>query len=62
MHPSQHAPVINTYMNITPRPTQANTLRHVSREIGAVDPEAEEGVGEGGRVVDEDVGDVDVAD
>ena len=37
-------------------------LRRVSREIGAVDPEAEEGVGEGGGVVDEDLGDVDVAD
>ena len=37
-------------------------LRGVSREIGAVDPEAEEGVGEGGGVVDEDLGDVDVAD
>lgn len=41
---------------------QADILRRISRQVGAVDPEAEEGVGEGGRVVDEDLGDVDVAD
>ena len=41
---------------------QGDIVRRVSRQIGAVDPEAEEGVGEGGRVVDEDLGDVDVAD
>ena len=41
---------------------QPDILGRVSREIGAIDPEAEEGVGEGGRVVDKDLGDVDVAD
>ena len=41
---------------------QADVLRRVSRQIGAVDPEAEEGVGEGGGIVDEDLCDVDVAD
>ena len=41
---------------------QADVLGGVSGEVGAIDPEAEEGVGERGRVVDEDLGDVDVAD
>lgn len=41
---------------------QADVLGGVGGEGGAVDPEAEEGVGEGGGVVDEDLGDVDVAD
>ena len=41
---------------------ETNVLSRVGGEIGAVDPEAEEGVGEGGGVVDEDLGDVDVAD
>ena len=42
--------------------TEADIPGRVSREVGAVDPEAEEGVGEGGGVVDEDLGDVDLAD
>lgn len=42
--------------------TQPNILRRVSSELRAVDPEAEEGVGEGSWVVDEDLCDVDVAD
>lgn len=41
---------------------EANVPRRVGREVGAVDPEAEEGVGACGGVVDEDLGDVDVAD
>lgn len=41
---------------------QADVLGRVGGQLGAVDPEAEEGVGERGRVVDEDLGDVDVAD
>ncbi len=41
---------------------QADVFRGVGREVGAVDPEAEEGVGAGSGVVDEDLGDVDVAD
>ena len=41
---------------------QANVLGRVGRQIGPVDPEAEQGVGERGWVVDEDLGDVDVAD
>ena len=41
---------------------QANVLGRVGGEVGAVDPEAEEGVGAGGGVVDKDLGDVDVAD
>lgn len=41
--------------------TQTDVLRRISREISAVDPEAEEGVGTGGGVVDEDLGNVDVA-
>ena len=41
---------------------QANVPCRVRREVCAVDPEAEEGVGAGGGVVDENLGDVDVAD
>ena len=41
---------------------QADVLGRVGGQLGAVDPEAEEGVGERGRVVDEDLGDVDVTD
>lgn len=42
--------------------TQTDVFRRVSREFGTVDPEAEEGVGAGGGVVDEDLGNLDVAD
>lgn len=42
---------------------QADVAGRVGGEVVcAVDPEAEEGVGAGGVVVDEDLGDVDVAD
>ena len=41
---------------------QANVPCRVGRKVCAVNPEAEEGVGGGGGVVDEDLGDVDVAD
>lgn len=41
---------------------QTNVFRRVSGEIGAVDPEAEKGVGTRGGVVDKDLGDVDIAD
>lgn len=41
---------------------ETNVPRRVGREACAVNPEAEEGVGAGGGVVDEDLGDIDVAD
>ena len=40
---------------------EADVLGCVGGYFGAVNPEAEEGVGLGVRVVDEDLGDVDVA-
>ena len=41
---------------------QADVLGRVSRQIGAVHPEAEEAVRAGGGVVDEDLRDINVAD
>ena len=42
--------------------TKTNIFRRIGREISTIDPEAEEGVGTGGGVIDENLGNVDVAD